>query len=93
MRTNRAVKRSSSEWVATRPIVDRQATVKTLPLLAVGKNKKVQDNICYLVLCLHIVYIPSTVLVWSDLHSPGLWRPNRLNIGPDILSRNNKYSQ
>ena len=37
MRTDRAVRRPSSEPVAVRPIVDRQTPVKTLPSLAVGK--------------------------------------------------------
>ena len=35
MRTDRAVRRPSSEPVAVRPIVDRQTPVKTLPSLAV----------------------------------------------------------
>ena len=39
MRTDRAVTRMSSDRVAMRPIVDRQAPVKTLPSFAVGKNK------------------------------------------------------
>ena len=38
MRTDRAVKRMSSDQVAKRPIVDRQTPVKTLPSLAVGKK-------------------------------------------------------
>ena len=38
---NRAVTRSSSERVATRPIVDRQTPVKILPSLAVGNY-----NVC-----------------------------------------------
>ena len=42
MRTDRAVTRTSSERVASRPIVDRQTPMKTLPL-AVGKNQ--QNNL------------------------------------------------
>ena len=44
MRTDRAVTRSSSERVATRPIVDRQTPVKTLPSLAVGNNKNLIET-------------------------------------------------
>ena len=40
MRTDRLVTRSSTERVATRPIVDRQTPVETSPSLAVGNNKK-----------------------------------------------------
>ena len=43
MRTDRAVRRPSSEPVAVTPIVDRQTPVKTLPSLAVGKNKVVTE--------------------------------------------------
>ena len=39
MRTDRAVTRSSSERVATCPIVDGQTPVKRLPSLAVGINQ------------------------------------------------------
>ena len=39
MRTYHAVTRPSSERVAMRPIVDRQTLVKTLPSLAVDKNR------------------------------------------------------
>ena len=38
MRTDRAVTRMSSDRVATRPIVDGQTPVKTLPSLAVGNK-------------------------------------------------------
>ena len=37
MRTDRTVRKQSSEPVAVRLIVDRQTPVKTLPSLAVGK--------------------------------------------------------
>ena len=44
MRTDRAVTRSSSEPVSMRPIVDRQAPVKTLPSLAVGNEGYFNSN-------------------------------------------------
>ena len=61
-----------------------------------ANNQKVQENIAYLVLCLHIVDIPRTDLVCPAFHNPGPLRQNRSNNFPDILhvhlSLNNEHS-
>ena len=68
IRTDRAVARPSSKPVATRPIVDRQTPVKTLPPLAVGKKleslNRESSSILKNVIGYIMEYFPVVVARW-----------------------------